>query len=217
MCKTFRVMIILVSLAVVVRLAATSAGADVLFGNLDPANPGIHTVKGANGAGGYAAETRGGVGFTPGADFYLNTMTVGVKWLSGTSTSFVLALYGNASGLPGAQLASRTIVANSGTAFTSYTADFGGSTLLSAGNTYWAIIQTPALSDSQFAIQKGFNNFPDEMKAMYGNMGAGEPYWMHMWTAGFEIVGTAVPEPSSLAALVGGVGLLGFGIRRRRA
>lgn len=224
MYRMFRILLITLSFALVLAVATAPAGADVLLNNLDPANTGLHTVKGPGGTAGIYGETRGGVSFSiaPGTDYYLNLVTIGAKYVSGSATSFQLALYGDdGSGLPGSQITSRTLVVDSSGVFKPYTADFG-SLVLSAGTTYWAIVQAPSSSDIQLAVQRG-TSLDSSRRAMFGNMGETypngdpkEPYWMHMWTAGFEITGSPVPEPSGLVAIIGGLGCLSVLKRRRR-
>jgi hypothetical protein len=215
-------------------VTAVSAMSYVLVSNLDPANQGVQTVKGTI-ASGLNGQTAGGISFTvpTAASYYLNSISLDAKYSSGASTSFEIAIYSDSSNLPSAQLFSRTLaIDNVSTTLKTYTADFGTGTELTAGTTYWAIVQaTGATNDLTFTVRKGtlLPDDPDGLRrAMYGNMGAklpdgvtpAPPYWMHMWTPGIQVLGTfgtPVPEPSGLLALsCGTISSVGYVIRKRR-
>jgi uncharacterized membrane protein len=210
---------------VLLALAAVSAGADVLANNLDPANASSYKVYGPS-ANGLNGQQAGAAAFTvsTSSDFALNSITAIVKYMSGSARTFELALYStdSSSNLPYSQIASRTLTIDTASDFTAYTADFGNAIRLTAGTTYWAAIQAPTPgSDMYLSLKKG-TTLSDNARAMYGNMGAKlpdgtavPPYWMHMWTPGFEIQGTPLPEPSALLALSVGTSILAFTRRRR--
>lgn len=212
---------------VMLALTALSAGADVLANNLDPGNATSYKIYGPS-ANGLNGQQAGAAAFTVpiSSDFDMISITAIVKYVSGSATTFELALYGNnaSSNLPLSQIASQTLTIDTASDFTAYTADFGNTVRLTAGATYWAAVQAPTPgSDIYLSLKKG-TTLSDNARAMLANMGGklpdgspAPPYWMHMWTPGLEVQGSPVPEPSALLALSSGVAsMLGLVWRRRR-
>ena len=227
--------LILSGIAILLTVASASARGDVILDNIDPANAQFNTIYGplhwTNG------ETAAAVSFSVSSDSKLDAISIIAKYVSGGSRSFNLAIYGDAAGLPSSSLiARRTLDISASGVFETYTANFAGETLLTAGSTYWAVVSTAgAGSDLSFALQKGkisgYNSsgkqipsLPTSRLGMYGNMKSAAdptlPYWMHMssWNPGIRVEGSPVPEPSGLLSVfVGLVSMVGILRRGRRA
>lgn len=210
---------------------ATSAGAAVMVDNFG-SDTAINEIQGPQAIGHWQGEARGAISFTvpTTTNYYLDSISVIAKYMGGTTTSFQLALYDNnpndtRSPIPGSQIASQTLVAETSGNFSTYTADFNTSTVLTAGTTYWAVVQsTDPGSDLYLGVMKGVtgaNLLPSTQRAMYGNMllygdtTVKDHYWMHMYNPSIKVEGSAVPEPSSLLALFAGIAPL-VGIAKNR-
>ena len=230
--KAAKAWLILAILPVALALAAVSAGADVLVDNVGSGTA-FDDIQGPMANGYWQGETRGAVSFTvpTPSDYYLSSISVVAKYIEGTNTLFELALYDNnpndtRSPIPGSEIVSQSTIVNTNGDFATYTADFGTSALLTSGATYWAVVQTSGSdSDLHLGVLKGLTGsslLPSARRAMYGNMlkhgdtGTVAPYWMHMFNDSIRVTGSPVPEPTSLAALSGGIlSLIGFATRRR--
>lgn len=237
----FPTVMLILSEIILMLTVATGAGADVLLDNFGALSGTTYDdIQGYASQGKWQHEASGGVSFTPtGSDYALNTISVIAKYFSGTSTSFELSLYSNdtndtRSPIPGTRIASRTITLNASSAnYSVYTADFGSDILLARDTVYWAVVEASSpTSDVYFGVLKGvLPALPSARRAMFSNMQlrlnadgttnttVKDPYWMHMYNDSLQVTATAVPEPSGLLALVGGItSLVGFaGLQRRRA
>ena len=232
-------MLILTGIIVMLATVPTAARADVLLDNFGLMSGVTYDdIQGYASAGKWQNEASGGISFVPtGTNYILNEISVIAKYFSGVSTTFELSLYSNnmadsRSPIPGTRIASRTLTIDPTSAvYNVYTADFGSDILLVKDTVYWAVVEaTDPTSDIYFGVLKGvLPAMASERRAMYGNMErrlntdgslnttVKAPYWMHMYNDSLKATGTAVPEPSGLLALVGGLApLVGLATLRRR-
>ena len=184
----------------------------------------IYRYTGPPGTGpGNGIGMRYGVPFVPSQTVELGSLTaqVAVASMSGSSTDFQLSLYSSSDGAPGTSLLDfptiDTFFDGSVCSFTATTAGLR----LDAGTTYWVVGQPSLSTDSDFWWAFGtddtknsrgeniLNNSHDAWTASWSTINSGQP--------SLYLVGTAaVPEPSHYAGAVG-LGLIGFGLWRRRS
>ncbi len=151
--------------------------------------------------------------FTPLASGDLASITLALGHLTGGTTLNVSVDTDNG-GKPGATLASLTANVSDPFGTNVVTLDTTSGPLLQAGTPYWLVVSS---SSGGFAFN--FNNIGDI--GPHGTSINGGAFSVANTTLGaFSVSGNvaAVPEPSTLVLGLGfGVGLLGYGWRRKRA
>lgn len=203
------------AVALTALLVAAAVQADVIYNNYGSGyayDTSVGwTVSGSASEGGYQESA---MAFTPTGSYTLNTITVSVGLVSGTD-GFDLAMYSDASGLPGTALESWNNIATTGTfgdpGITETVTD-ASNLLLTSGTQYW-VVATPIASDLWTAWNQ---NSIGDTGPVAGNTGAS---WFLQPSgsspSAFEVTGSTVPEPATCALFaLGLVGLLGK--RRRR-
>lgn len=139
--------------------------------------------------------------------------------LPGTISEFLVTLYANNAGQPGALLATATIPGNanqtlvSGQIYTYSALLPGGGFSVSGGTTYWLGVQAAMDFPPQWGWVQGTGG---EGSAVQDFLGARETLASDL---AFSLYGTtAVPEPGQIASgLVILLGAVGYGIRLRKA
>lgn len=199
-------------------LSSAQAQTTVMLSNLSGASPGNTSTMNDNSEGSYNLANAGS--FTTGSTgTLLSSITLGL--LGGSGTGFSVGLYSNSSNTPGTLLETLT-GETAPTAAGNYTYTSGGSTVLNANTTYWWVASVPSDSNSvQFNLDYS-NAGPEIAQAgwSYGsnsqqqNAGAWNSY--DSPTLKFSVTtGSAIPEPSTYAALFG-LSALGLAAYRRK-
>ncbi len=146
--------------------------------------------------------------FQPSVTATLDSIRVAAFWVSGTD-SFTLELAADNSGAPGTILEGYTLTPTASTSI--LTATSLSNPTLSAGTNYWLII-LPGAADTWGA----WNENSQSVDGVAFSTDNGTT-WSPLLTDGshpapaFDVSGTPdVPEPTSEALLLSGIGLLGF-------
>jgi hypothetical protein len=193
--------------------SGTSARAQLLYSNLGDSES---TSSGLTSGSSYASE------FTTGSAATIITAASAAIGETGTEQTLTLSLYTNSVDVPGTSLGSFTAASVPGDGLDG---TFGGTSpgiTLQANTNYWLVESSGslfALGTPSSAVDAGsvFTSTPDA--ELGANFGSG---WETSGVAGylkFSLTGEdVVPEPSTWAMLLGGLGMLVFWrIRTRRA
>jgi hypothetical protein len=207
--------------AALAALVAPTSGQVVLLSNL-PSNDGSFTViSGEIAIGGISQKA---VSFAmPATSYNVNSVTLRLKsYPSSASSSFtpVIGIYSDLAGVPGTLVGN--VAHSSGTFSATTAADFSfttGTTLTLASNTtYWLLVDA-SVPTSFYWMRSSPNVTPTGVASYGGYINSGDDGVTYAANAtsfsSFAIYATAIPEPSTCAALFGRAAL-GFAAYRHR-
>jgi hypothetical protein len=156
------------------------------------------------------------VGLAPSGSAIFNTLRLALNCGFACPDNFTAALYTNNMGAPGTALETFTVDAASLGSFGSNNPPvvFSSTThsLLSPGLEYWVVVG----ADMNDSIGWNLNSTADNSPTVR-SFDSGATWSSGSTPGAFEIDGTAVPEPSSVALLLGSALLLGFVRKLRRS
>jgi hypothetical protein len=157
--------------------------------------------------------------FTPNATVNLSSVTVNLdEQFSSTPDNYVFRVYNSAGTVPGSTVL-ETLPSQEITTSTQgdYTFNALGTTLLTSGTKYWLVLQ-PQGNDRDYDLywHLGTANPGDGRAAANVNTDASLGTWGAAAAQPFSVIvqGTAVPEPSAYAGVLGAVALAAAVIHR---
>ena len=158
--------------------------------------------------------------FSTGAQSYTFTSAIANMTLAvGSSSDLVAGIYANSSGAPGTLLASLIVPSMTPLAQSNYTFTFGSTLTFNANTTYWFVVG-PATSNTNLVDATWYRGTSGTGLATAALNAAGTSLGSWVPDLGsaslsYQVMGTAVPEPSTYAAMAG-VLTLGFAVWHRR-
>ena len=158
--------------------------------------------------------------FSTGAQSYTFTSVVANMTLAvGSSSDLVAGIYSNNSGTPGTLLASLTVPAMTPLTQANYTFTTGSILTFAANSTYWFVV-APSTANTNLVDATWYRGTSGTglATAALGSNGISLGSWvpdLGSAALSYQVMGSAIPEPSTYAAMAGAL-TLGFALWQRR-